>query len=77
LFADIYELKYLKNYEILVWCDVNIGGYDASNKKQKIKNDGAIWKNTPDKNEISLQQIMQNFPVDVKQIPDIIISIYT
>jgi len=75
--VDIYELKYLKNYEILVWCEVDIGGYITANKKIKIKNDGATWKNNPNKNEISLPQILQNFPVDIQQVPDIIISLYT
>jgi len=70
-------LKYLKDCEILVWCDVNIGGFSSCNKKMKIKNNGAIWKSTPDKNEISLPQIQQSFPMDIKQVPDIFISIYT
>ncbi len=69
-------MKYLKNYEIFVWCDVNIGGQEVKNKKKKVKYDAVIWENKKT-NEISLQQIMHNFPVDVNQIPDIIISLYT
>lgn len=54
-----------------------MGGYDTSNKKIKVKNESAVWKNVGEKNEISLQQIMQNFPEDINQVPDIILSLYT
>ena len=67
----------MKYYEILIWCDVTIGGFESTNKKLKVKNSAAIWNNFGDKNDVSLQQILQNFPVEVAQIPDIFINLYT
>ena len=44
----------------------------------KVKTtDSVEWKSNSEINEISLPQIIQIFPVDVNQIPDIIISLYT
>lgn len=68
----------MKYHDIVVWCDVSIGGYVTANKKKKPKKDNSIeWTSTDEKNEISLVQIMQHFPCEYSQIPDIFISLYT
>ena len=80
LFADIYEVKYLKEkmYDITVWCDVTMGGYSTGhNRHKKPKKGRVVWENKDEGNEITLPHILQHFPKDFAQIPDIFINLYT
>ena len=89
MYFDNYELKYLKNYDIKVWVEVTIGRYSTGqSKKKRVKvrllfnkqnsNTCAWFKDEVKKlNEISLNSIVENFPKDLTQVPDIFINLYT
>lgn len=82
LFCDIYEVKFLKDYDIQVWCECTIGIYSTGpNKKKKPQNKknsiSLEWKNEDKYNDICLPAIVQNFPKDIASIPDIFINLYT
>jgi hypothetical protein len=81
LYCDIYKLYFLKEYDIIVWCEVSIGCYSVYNKKVKVdqETNSCEWfkdvsKNT---NDIKLSSIIEHFPKDVASIPDIFINLYT
>lgn len=81
LFCDIYELKDLndKTFDILVWCDCRIGTYTTGDNRAKkpINNERVYWVNEEKSKEINLNQIVENFPKDITQVPDIFINLYT
>lgn len=80
LFCDIYEVKYLKEemYDILVWCDCRIGPYTTGDNKRRRPNKGrAVWERTDKANHIVLPEILEHFPKDITQIPDIFLNLYT
>ena len=70
----------MKDYSILVCCEVTIGADTTGcNKKKKpnIKNK-VEWEAIPyKKNEIALPEIYQHFPKDLAQVPDIFIHLLT
>ena len=70
----------MNEFDISVWCDVSIGGYNTGiNKKKKPinKKNRVYWDKNEEKNEISLPQIIQHFPKDITQVPDIFIDLFT
>lgn len=79
LHCDIYQIKFLKDYEITVWCECSIGIYKTgSNKKLKPNKKNSVeWKVTDEKNDICLPSIIQNFPKDIASVPDIFINLFT
>ncbi len=79
LFADVYEIKFLKDYDIVVWCDVTIGTYSTGNSKKKKPNKKSSieWKIDEEKNEVCLPTIVQNFPKDISSVPDIFVNLYS
>lgn len=79
LHADVYEMKFLKDYDINVWVDITIGTYSTGNSKKKKPNkkNAVEWKIDEDRNDVSLPAIVQNFPKDLQSIPDIFINLYS
>lgn len=80
LFCDVYQIKFIKDYDILVWVDVTIGSYSTGNSKKKKPNEkkhSIEWKIEDNKNEVCLPAIVQNFPKDINSVPDIFINLYT
>jgi len=68
----------LKNYDIVVWCEVTIGNFKITNRKTKVKrNDTAEWIKEEGRNNIMLEGILEHFTKDTAQIPDIFINLYT
>eukprot|EP00340_Litonotus_pictus_P001829 CAMPEP_0170518970 /NCGR_PEP_ID=MMETSP0209-20121228/4535_1 /TAXON_ID=665100 ORGANISM="Litonotus pictus, Strain P1" /NCGR_SAMPLE_ID=MMETSP0209 /ASSEMBLY_ACC=CAM_ASM_000301 /LENGTH=1038 /DNA_ID=CAMNT_0010804725 /DNA_START=78 /DNA_END=3193 /DNA_ORIENTATION=+ len=79
MFCDVYEIKFLKEYDITIWCEASIGMYKTgpSKKKKPTKKNEIEWKKDDDKNEICLPAVVQNFPKDLNSVPDIFLNLYT
>lgn len=79
LYCDVYQCKFLKDYDIQVWCEASIGVYKTgpSKKKKPNKKDVVEWKKDDEKNEICLPSIIQNFPKDINSVPDIFLNLIT
>ena len=81
LYLDTYECKYLKNFDIKVWVECRIGIYTTgeSRKLRPTANNTCQWIKDEEskRNDISLTPIIQQFPKDLQQVPDIFINLYT
>jgi hypothetical protein len=79
MYADIYEIKYLKDFDIKVWVEVSVGGKSTgpTKKKKPTTRSRVLWEKDEEKNEISLPAIVHQFPKDITQVPDIFIDLFT